>query len=58
MPQFRVLFVLDEEPTKQVAEYVIETQWEEDAMAQAHERWTVEFPEDSQKPFTSACGNA
>ena len=58
MPKFRVRFCLDEEPDKVVAEYIIETQFEDDAIAQANVRWRVEFPEEARKPHTSGCGYA
>ena len=58
MPKFKVRFCLDDEPDKVVAEYIIETQFEDDAIAQANVRWREDFPEESRKPFMSGCGYA
>ena len=58
MSKFKVRFCLDDEPQKVVAEYTIEAQFEEDAIAQANVRWREEFPEESSKPHTSGCGYA
>jgi len=55
MRKFKVRFSLDDEPMNAVVEYTIEAQWEDEAIAQAHERWMVEHPEDAKKPHTSGC---
>ena len=56
MPKFNVRFELDEKPGEMVAEYIIDTQWEADAIAQATARWATEHPEDARKPHTVGCG--
>ena len=58
MKKFKVRFVLDEEPNEIVAEYIIEAEWEADALSQAHEQWISDFPEESKKPFSYASGDA
>ena len=58
MPKFKVRFCLDDEPQKVVAEYIIDAEFEEDAISQANVRWIDEFPENASKPHTSSCGYA
>ncbi len=58
MPKFKVRFCLDEEPEKIVAEYIVETAFEDDAIAQANVRWREEFPDEARKPHTSSSGYA
>lgn len=50
--------MLDETPCEVAAEYIIEAEWEEDALSEAHERWVSEFPEESKKPFSHASNDA
>lgn len=58
MRKFRVSFMLIETPGEVAAEYIIEAEWEEDAISQAHERWVSEFPEESKKPFSHSSSDA
>lgn len=54
MSKFAIRFWLNEEPDKTVVEFMVDAPWEAEAMAIAHERWMLEYPEDAVKPFSYA----
>lgn len=54
MPSFKVRFMLDDEPDKVVVAYIVDSEWEDDAIAEAHERWSLEYPAESNRAFLHA----